>query len=39
MAKIKVKFKSDEKPEAVSRIVDTYIQNMVDPTIINKSID
>lgn len=39
MAKIKVKFKADEKPEAVSRIVDTYIQNMVDPTIINKSID
>jgi Protein of unknown function (DUF2589) len=36
MAKIKVKFKSDEKPEAVSRIVDTYIQNMVDPNI-NKS--
>ena len=33
MAKIKVKFKSDEKPEAVSRIVDTYIQNMVDPNI------
>jgi hypothetical protein len=38
MAKIKVKFKADEKPEAVSRIVDTYIQNMVDPNI-NKSID
>ena len=26
MAKIKVKFKSDEKPEAVSRLVDAYIQ-------------
>ncbi len=33
MAKIKVKFKSDDKPEAVSRIVDTYIQGMTDPTI------
>jgi hypothetical protein len=29
MAKIKVKFKSDEKPEAVSRLVDQYIQNMI----------
>jgi hypothetical protein len=28
MAKIKVKFKADEKPEAVSRLVDTYIQKM-----------
>lgn len=28
MAKIKVKFKSDEKPEAVSRLVDAYIQRM-----------
>jgi len=37
MAKIKVKFKSDEKPEAVSRIVDSYIQNMVDPNINNPS--
>jgi hypothetical protein len=26
MAKIKVKFKSDEKPEAVSRLIDVYIQ-------------
>jgi hypothetical protein len=26
MAKIKVKFKADEKPEAVSRIIDSYIQ-------------
>jgi hypothetical protein len=26
MAKIRVKFKSDEKPEAVSRLVDAYIQ-------------
>jgi hypothetical protein len=29
MAKIKVKFKSDEKPEAVSRLVDQYIQKMI----------
>jgi hypothetical protein len=29
MAKIKVKFKSDDKPEAVSRLVDQYIQRMV----------
>jgi len=28
MAKIKVKFKADEKPEAVSRLVDSYIQKM-----------
>ena len=28
MAKIKVKFKADEKPEAVSRLVDAYIQRM-----------
>jgi hypothetical protein len=28
MAKIKVKFKADEKPEAVSRLVDAYIQKM-----------
>jgi len=33
MAKIKVKFKSDDKPEAVSRLVDAYIQNMADPNI------
>lgn len=33
MAKIKVKFKADEKPEAVSRLVDAYIQNMSDPNI------
>jgi hypothetical protein len=26
MAKIKVKFKSDDKPEAVSRLIDAYIQ-------------
>jgi hypothetical protein len=38
MAKIKVKFKADEKPEAVSRLVDAYIQNMSDPNI-NKSKD
>ena len=29
MAKIKVKFTSDDKPEAVSRLVDQYIQRMV----------
>jgi hypothetical protein len=28
MARIKVKFKADEKPEAVSRLVDVYIQKM-----------
>jgi hypothetical protein len=28
MAKIRVKFKSDAKPEAVSRIIDAYIQRM-----------
>jgi hypothetical protein len=33
MAKIKVKFKSDDKPEAVSRIIDGYIQNMSEPNI------
>jgi hypothetical protein len=38
MAKIKVKFKADEKPEAVSRLVDVYIQNMSDPNI-NKTND
>ena len=29
MAKIKVKFTSDNKPEAVSRLVDQYIQRMI----------
>lgn len=33
MAKIKVKFKSDEKPEALSRLIDSYIQNMTEPSI------
>ena len=28
LAKVKVKFKSDDKPEAVSRLVDAYIQKM-----------
>jgi hypothetical protein len=28
MAKIKVKFKSDDKPEMVSRLVDAFIQNL-----------
>ena len=32
LAKIKVKFKADEKPEAVSRLVDAYIQNLSDPS-------
>lgn len=31
MAKIKVKFKADEKPEAVSRLIDEYIKNLEDP--------
>lgn len=30
MAKIRVKFKSDTKPEAVSRLVDAYIQRLGD---------
>ena len=30
MARIKVKFKADEKPEAVSRLVDVYIQKMTE---------
>jgi hypothetical protein len=34
MAKIKVKFKADEKPEAVSRLVDAYIQNLSEPNIV-----
>ena len=33
-ATIKVKFKKDEKPEMVSRLIDTYIQSMPDPKII-----
>ena len=32
MAKIKVKFKSDDKPEAVSRLIDAYIQKLDDPS-------
>ncbi len=28
MAKIKIKFKSDSKPEMVSRLIDAYIQNV-----------
>jgi hypothetical protein len=31
LAKIKVKFKADTKPEAVSRLIDTYIQKLDDP--------
>ena len=34
LAKIKVKFKSDEKPEAVSRLVDAYIQGLDDPSFV-----
>jgi hypothetical protein len=33
MSRIKVKFKADEKPEALSRLIDVYIQNMSDPNI------
>ena len=36
MAKIKVKFTADEKPEALSRLVDAYIQNLQDPSHENK---
>jgi len=35
-AKIKVKFKKDDRPEAVSRLVDDLIQKMGDPSINNK---
>ena len=31
MAKIKVKFKSDTKPEMISRLIDAYIQRLDDP--------
>ena len=34
MAKIKVKFKADEKPEAVSRLIDAYIQGLDDPSVV-----
>ena len=30
MAKIKVKFKSDTKPEMISRLIDSYIQKLED---------
>ena len=33
MAKIKVKFKADEKPEAVSRVIDEYIKHLDEPSI------
>lgn len=33
MAKIKVKFKSDTKPEAVSRVIDEYIKHLDEPSI------
>ena len=32
MAKIKVKFKADDKPEALSRLIDEYISLMQDPS-------
>ena len=35
-AKIKVKFKKDETPEAVSRLVDSYISIMDEPNINDK---
>jgi hypothetical protein len=35
MAKIKVRFKADDKPEAVSRLVDAYIQNMAEPAVVS----
>ena len=31
MAKIRVKFKSDTKPEMISRLIDSYIQKLEDP--------
>ena len=31
MASIKVKFKADDKPEALSRLIDQYIAWMQDP--------
>ena len=34
MAKIKVKFKADTKPEAVSRVIDEYIKHLDEPSII-----
>tara|TARA_A200000159_G_scaffold164716_1_gene195721 strand:- start:2365 stop:2859 length:495 start_codon:yes stop_codon:yes gene_type:complete len=36
VATISIKFKKDEKPEAVSRLVDMLIQNMDDPNHINE---
>ena len=33
MAKIKVKFKADEKPEAVSRLIDEYIKHLEEPSV------
>ena len=36
LAKIKVKFKSDEKPEAVSRLIDAYIQGLDDPSVVKE---
>lgn len=32
VAKIKVRFKADERPEAVSRLLDLYINTLEDPT-------
>ena len=36
MAKIKVKFKSDTKPEMISRLVDSYIQRLEDTSTSSK---
>jgi hypothetical protein len=36
MASIKVKFKKDDKPEALSRMIDQYIAWMQDPVEVGK---
>lgn len=36
MAKIKIKFKSDEKPEMISRLVDSFIQRLDEPNQTNQ---
>ena len=36
MASIKVKFKKDDKPEALSRMIDQYIAWMQDPIAVGK---
>lgn len=37
LAKIKVRFKADEKPEAISRLLDSYINTLKDPVQLNNS--